>query len=382
MLHTNTRMPPLLRRVAPVPVALLIAACAISAQGTSAWSLRGPTTEIGRAGIDLHRVRGAALLPGGRIAIADAGNTRILVVERSGALFKAIGQVGGGPADFQMIYRLAAVGDTIVVWDTGLSRIALWRGDGTFLRTVPLAAEAGRVVDLQAVLSTTQYVVTTRGGAIPPRSGLFHDTLPVFALDAGTGSMRPLGSREWSLSFVDVTGGGSSVYNTPFLGTTLAAASRGHLFVLPLGRRQVEVTSPDGVRSTVELPVTLRAHDRARVADYRDSLLALVEPTQLQMRERISRVFGAEFPVPRYAAVAQRAVAVGSAVWFQGYPDSPDARATWYAVSAAPTRVVAQIDLPRDWVVLGGDDNTVLVLQRDDLGVERVSVYTVDKPPR
>jgi hypothetical protein len=369
-------------RALAVAGAVCISTAAIRAQTPPPWTLRGPAFEVGLSGVDLHRVRGAATLSGGGVAIADAGNTRVLIVGPSGTVLRTFGRRGGGPGDFQMIGYLTAIGDTIVVWDTGLSRMALWRPDGTPVGAVPLVAEAGRVVDVQAVVSPSQYVVTTRGGPLPPRSGLFHDTLPVFVLGS-TGGMRPIGQREWSLSYVSVDGGGITRYSTPFLGSTLVAATRERIFVLPLGSAVVEVLGADGMpRSTVQLPVTARPHDRARVVAFRDSLLRLIEPGQLQMRERIGRVFGDAFPVPRYAAVAQRAVVVGNDVWFQGFPNARDSTVVWYVVAAEPARLVSQVVLPRDWVVLGGNANTALVLQRDDLGVERVSVYAIERGAR
>ena len=64
--------------------ALIVASSNLSAQQQPLpeWRLSGPRLEIGRDGVELHRVRAAAWLPGGGIAIADGGNARSVLVLR------------------------------------------------------------------------------------------------------------------------------------------------------------------------------------------------------------------------------------------------------------------------------------------------------------
>src|SRR5688572_4791222 len=79
------------------------------------WRLdRAPSIEVGRAPIELHRVVDAALLASGELAIADAGNNRIIIVSPQGRLVRAIGRAGAGPGEFRGLSRISIVGDTVV----------------------------------------------------------------------------------------------------------------------------------------------------------------------------------------------------------------------------------------------------------------------------
>lgn len=353
----------------------------LGAQSPATWTLRPPRAEIGHGEIELHRVRGAAMLPDGRFAIADGSDRRVHVVSARGTVERTLGRAGGGPAEFQSIQRLDAVGDTLIVMDGLSQRMTLWHADGTLLRTVPLSAPAARIVEGHGVLAGAhEYVITMPGGAVPPRNGLFHDTLQLQVHDARTGSRRDLGAREWAMSYAVNESDGATRYGTPFLGRTLVAASRGRLVLLPLGAVVAEILGSDGKPTArVALPIAQRPFDRTRVRAYRDSLLAMPGADGRRVRARIEYVFGDAFPMPRHVAAAQRAVTVGGSVWLQAYPTGDEPTVPWFVVDVERARLVARVPLPRGWIVLGGDDRWALVLRRDDLGVESVGAYEIDR---
>jgi hypothetical protein len=64
-------------------------------------------------------------------------------------------------------------------------------------------------------------------------------------------------------------------------------------------------------------------------------------------------------------------------VWLRSIPDRAGRTVTWYVLDVARGRLVARLELPRSWRVLGGDDHRVLVLRRDENDVEYVAVCTV-----
>src|SRR5688572_6584802 len=123
------------------------------------WRLdRTPAIEIGRAPIELHRVVDAALLSSGEVAIADAGNSRIVIVSPQGRLVRAIGRAGAGPGEFRGLSRLSVVGDTMVAYDALQNRASAFRLDGTHLQTRPLPSLDDRPVFFRDALTASQYV--------------------------------------------------------------------------------------------------------------------------------------------------------------------------------------------------------------------------------
>jgi hypothetical protein len=97
--------------------------------------------------------------------------------------------------------------------------------------------------------------------------------------------------------------------------------------------------------------------------------------------ERIGDVFGPSFPLPENRPVIERAQTVGDEVWLRRFPERGE-RTPWYVVDLELGRLVAAVDVPIGWRVLGGTGGRVLVLQRDPDGVESVVVYDVERSAR
>jgi hypothetical protein len=354
---------------------LLLAANTSAAQAVPTITLSGPRTTFG-SDVELNSVRGAALLSDGRVVVADGGNSRVVVFAPSGSLQKMFGREGSGPGDFQNLYRLYGVGDTIVTWDSGLSRMVLYKPDGTIIRNVSLPAVAKHVVSIAAVRNATQYYATIRAGGGRPATGLYLDTVSVILVDGNTETPAQLGRRAFHYSYFAVEKSGTTTYNTPFLGATLMASAAGKLLTLPIGETEVIITRADGsTGGRVALPITRpNAPDRAK--RFADSLIASVRESERDPGwvSRIRAAFGPNFPAAR-PAIAQRAVTVGTTVWFQSFQEPNEATTNWFIVDARQERLVGQVTLPKMSRVLAGTDRQVLLLLRDSDGVETIGLF-------
>lgn len=70
----------------------------------------------------IWKVRGAARLGDGRLAVLSAGARELLVFDRTGRFVHAIGGPGEGPGEFTFPTHLQRLpGDTLVVWESGMS---------------------------------------------------------------------------------------------------------------------------------------------------------------------------------------------------------------------------------------------------------------------
>ena len=358
----------------------------MAAQTTpSQWELVGPVAEIGRAGIDLYRVRDAVSLGNGRIAIADAGNGRILLVsEDGGEILGTLGRTGDGPGEFRALSKLAARADTLIAYDIVARRLSSWLLDGTPVATydVPMQTSDYDGISVSALVSSTDALLTgIRRGEERPARGLYDEMRDVLAFHAPTGEMRRIHTRLWTRVYFQVqSSGAGSGYRTPFLGTTYVLSIEGHLVVVPLDSSFVRIGDRPTESTRVPVPVTRRRFDRSIVDAYRDSLVATMSP---EMRRRfpnaerdIRETFGSDFPIPEYAPLFADVRSVGNKVWLQSYTSPGDAFATWYIVDPVAGELVGRVYMPVDWQVLDGRDSaTVFILRRDELDIEYVAIY-------
>jgi len=112
------------------------------------WALQ-PLFTIGESsGVELQRVVSVLWLPNGRLLVADAGATRLLVFDSTGRALGAMGRDGSGPAEYRTLQSLALLGDTIAVQDQGNARIGLFSQSGSWLASWPLPPISGPAIRL------------------------------------------------------------------------------------------------------------------------------------------------------------------------------------------------------------------------------------------
>jgi hypothetical protein len=329
--------------------------------------------------LELDRVIGAGLLPDGRIAIANAGTSNVIVVDRNGQVDKRFGQQGSGPGDFGGLDGLATFADTIVTWDGLLHRITLWRPAGTVIRSSSLPAPNGQgsVAILESIASPSSYTGTIRTYSRQPANGLYLNRASLFDVNGGT--QADLGRHAWSYVYFYGEGHGTSTFATPFLGTTLVASAAGKTLILGLGEPSLVLLRQDGTRGEVSLPVK-PVVGRERAKAYADSMIAAQKDPDPDWVRRFRTMFGADFPLPERQAIAQRAVTVGNTVWYEEFQRPRDSTVTWWIVDARAEKVVGRVALAASARILGGNDRAVLVRLTDSDGVQSVAVYGFPKP--
>jgi hypothetical protein len=348
------------------------------------WRLGDPRLTISGEAFELHRVSDAAFLSGGRIVVADAGNARLLLFSSDGRLVRSMGRKGAGPGDIQLLWSMAVFQDTILTYDPGLSRVSVWTAEDGFIRSHSLV-DRTHLQELQAFVSPTRFLVTRRTRTVPHQAGLLTDIREVLLVDAVQERTQSIGQRPWQHQFMYHHENGSTGYRTPFLGSAHIAAVGTRALTVPLGAAEVEIGPVDGAAvHHLPLPVPRRAFDRTLIESYRDSLIASTRRSTIPMPgavERIGDVFGPSFPLPENRPVIERAQTVGDEVWLRRFPERGE-RTPWYVVDLELGRLVAAVDVPIGWRVLGGTGGRVLVLQRDPDGVESVVVYDVERSAR
>ncbi len=162
---------------------------------------------------ELEDIRALASLPNGRLFVADAGVSRVLVFDSTGRFVETIGREGHGPTEFTALNSLAWLGNTLAALDPGNARIELFGTRGEWLGSWPVQPLSGRVIRL-APLDSASVVVPWR---LPGPDG---SLLPV-GVRFGLGGARdtvPLPERPQLVSGMEctVSGGGFAFIDFPF----------------------------------------------------------------------------------------------------------------------------------------------------------------------
>ncbi|GMV06787.1 MAG: hypothetical protein AMXMBFR53_30620 [Gemmatimonadota bacterium] len=160
-----------------------------------AWSVSAqPTTRIGSVegaeAIRFHRITSATRLGDGRLVVGDAGSGQVRIFAPDGTHESTLGSLGDGPGEFRSIRSLDAHGDSIVVFDPGLSRVTVYRLSGEVVTTWNVGLANGPV---PMALSELRFLETGQAFGMDGMSmvagsgpGLARDTAFFFELREGT----------------------------------------------------------------------------------------------------------------------------------------------------------------------------------------------------
>ena len=85
-----------------------------------------------------------ALLSDGSLVIAHRGDQEILWLDREGRLTQRVGRRGSGPGEFRGLNSILVTrDDTVMAYDGRLSRLTVFSGSGTLVRTHRIPSDVG-----------------------------------------------------------------------------------------------------------------------------------------------------------------------------------------------------------------------------------------------
>ncbi len=114
-------------------------------------------------GIELFRVRDAAIGPDGETFIVEGGNHQIRVFDTDGIPLREFGGEGDGPGEFRSAGMLEIRNDTVLVSDRS-NRVHFFDLDGTSLSTHQIRFEDGEVNSLSFVGQTKDHWFVSASG--------------------------------------------------------------------------------------------------------------------------------------------------------------------------------------------------------------------------
>ncbi|MEX0892434.1 MAG: hypothetical protein WEB88_09720 [Gemmatimonadota bacterium] len=357
-----------------------------------AWRLaREPAVDIGAADgapeTEFYAVRGAARLSDGRIVVADGGSSTVRWYAPDGAFLFQRGGEGSGPQEFANMRRATLHrldGDTVAVVEG--ERVA--RFDGAGSRSDALApglASMGGVVPL----GEGRWAGSGTFDFMAMESGERRDTFPLLVTTEGSAAIDTVGRipGPYRVLNVGTDGGGAitsvEIHQAAFSGGADLAAWEGTILVAPATEHGLRHRDPDG---TLRRIVRWRGPDLAITGTDRQAWIEATVANRLNAPgnplagDEAAVRRGAErtpFPAEKPAYREVRADPAGNA-WVELDRLIGD-DVERHLVLDPVGRLLGEVVFPERFRTLEVGADYVLGVWRDELDVEHVRLYVLEK---
>jgi hypothetical protein len=337
----------------------------------------------------LFQVEGARRLRSGGIAVANAGSGEIRIFDGEGRFLSAHGRKGEGPGEFQSPVLVGVLdGDTLVVVDNQLRRISLIHPVEGFLSSARLSEEVGGGAYPRGIFSDRTVVMGggfyfSSSGGVQLSSGFSRRETNYQSAGLDGGLVTDFGEFPGSEFFMQVQnlGGG-------------AMSMRARL--IPFGKYAMQGVGPDRFYYGSGDSWEIRAFDpagglRRVVRLTRDPLPIRGEDLEALVQEEIAeaadpseapeiRAGFEEMPAPDFMpAFAGLHADVLGFLWVEEYR-RPGDEVPVFDILGPDGALVGRVDLPPGSEILEIGEDYVLTLYRDELEVEYLRLFDLQRP--
>lgn len=331
----------------------------------------------------LYYVSGARRFRDGRIVVANAGTSELRFFDSQGRYLKSVGRQGEGPGEFREVSRIQVTHlDSLLVWDQSSRRISVFDEEGSFVRSFMTPSFRDFPTTPVGVFSdgTIAFRTLTVYPEGDERTGVTRDPVHYVRVDSRGSILNEIGSFPGNEVYRPSGESEYVIFSLPLLRTTREAVSGMDLIVGTAHTFEVQVYGSEGVSKRLVRwegsidPITQEDIEEviaARLGRARD------EAQRLDWAELLQT---AQFPevLPAYGNVVAD---VRGNIWVEEY-QSPDLSRTeegrvHWSVFSPEGKWYSDIELPTSLFVTEIGENFVLGIRRDELGVERVELYTL-----
>ena len=330
---------------------------------------------------ELFRVNDATRLADGRIVIANSGSSEVRVFNPDGSHSGTWGGRGEGPGEFTS-YSPAAVaswpGDSIAAPDPGGRRLSIFDMDGSHGRDVALDATRLGVVDLLPdgkIFTSGSMILNPE---ISGSRGLARYYVEWAVLDANGALHASLGGfpmfEEWAIE-VEADG---RVWETPHpFGRGTKGAVWGELVAVGVqDSYEIKAFATDG--SLVRIVRRKGDPRRSAQADQDEYFARLVADRPPEERAEALRSLRDMPLVDSYPAFEEILADRAGYLWVREYRMFGEGDAVW-TVFDAEGRIQGLVETPPGLDVFEIGEEYVLGVVEDDLGVEYVQLWALDR---
>lgn len=328
-------------------------------------------------------------LSGGDVAIV--GRYDMQFVARGSENARTVGGRGSGPGEFQIIAGTLRAGDGIAVWDMLSRRIALFSGDGDFIRSLLYNPQSFRNVLANPVAIQSDGTIVFRDQEDTRMSGLGRTWDPVRYM-----KVRPDGEAEFIVEYEGEEQfyhrSGPEViepYDVVFGHRTLEGYADGRLVVASTVRDSIDILDLATQRVLrIPLPERIAASPsqvksaRTLIVEKRNQFVA--RAAQALRREGERPDFGPAADIPindRAPAIDRLFTDADGRLWTRRYhfPDQDSVQWQVWNVEKPP-RLVFVVQAGSNDQLLDAQGDRVLVRREDELGVARVVIHRIASP--
>ncbi|MDE2761673.1 MAG: hypothetical protein OXQ94_07335 [Gemmatimonadota bacterium] len=341
-----------------------------------------PLVSIGRLDGEepylFERVFGATVLADGRIVIGDDGPKELRVFDRSsGVHLETWGGRGEGPGEFGggQLWGMATLpGDSILVWQYLYPELTVFGPDGEFARRFIPERSRWDYLDRRGHLWPVD--VTRNGLILAGQDDAYADSADVEVWDAGGGLRGSLGTHPGREAVRGDDGGRQPV----MFGRSVRRRAWGDLFIVTSNRRyELRAFARDGsLARIVRMDHVPRVPTDAHVeAEILERVSHIAEPADERAKRRELRAMPVAEHLPAFAAVREDRL---DHLWVYEY-EAPgeETPGTLFTVFDPEGRVLGFFELPERMGILEIGEDYILARVRDDLGVDYVQVWPLQR---
>jgi hypothetical protein len=336
-------------------------------------SVGGPEEE------QLYQVRGVLRLDDGRIVVGNAGSHQLRFYSADGSYHSAAGRSGSGPGEFDTIMWLWRRGDSIVVYDMQQgNRMSVFTVDGAFVRSFVLRQTADARIPLDAdPFFTGEVLVLVSPRRTLSSPGLYaeRDLFLAYSADGEPGDT--VGWLPGEETYLTSVGGGSVFgFRRPYGLASQRAMGRAGVYFGSSETYEIGLYTAHGtiLERLVRRPIPNPQLTDMERSEYRREWEEEYGRSRHTIRALLDMV---ELPETK-PAYGRLLVDAADNLWVAQYRrrredldrwDVFDAEGRWFGTVHTPTGLVIY-EIGTDYI-LGS--------QRDDLDVEYVQLYGLEK---
>ncbi len=351
------------------------------------WRLsEEPVVDIGSVSAgeeyELFQAWSPVRLSAGSIVVVNGGSQELRFYDADGRFVRAAGRRGGGPGEFQNVRWMHRMpGDSLITYDFGHMRFAVFDSSGTFARGFRLATTTevpfAFIVDMFGNGSFLAQGFTDNRGETP--SGLQRYGTPLFHFRADGTFLTDLGMFGGNeVYFEAFPSGGFRFYNAFFPLYTYRRAAGDRLYIAANDTYELRKHSLDGTLTDLMrvpgAPVTVTGDHVDREIERRLNGVGSDEE-----RESLAKTLN-QIPVPEtFPAYEKVEIDEEGNVWVHEFAKPGDAQATW-AVFDSTGILLGRLAAPPRFEPHDIGSDYVLGVWRDADDVEHVMMYELVKP--
>jgi hypothetical protein len=356
---------------------------AARAEWEGAWIDTMAVALLGRGDdIPLYQLRGA-VLSGDTIVVAERSTGKLHFFKRSGEFLKSVGGLGGGPGEFDYLWRIQKVGEDIYAYDITMRRVSQFASNGSFVGSVRIDPVEGYTnLGLAGVFADGSLLVGAFTVDDGRYEGLYRRTVVLLRYDAEGTYLDSLGAYEDSDHYAESASTYGYMTLAPFGRRAISLPSGGHYYVLENNDYRIGVFDQNGtkvreLRPAEEPRVPVSPEHLEAIRRYYASFWSKVpDAVAPKIRDVFDRIPKPDtFPPYGWHGGARVEIARVSSVgdlWVLNGDDLPG----WTVFTEEGT-VRGHVRAFEELDVLDADDDIAVVLCWDELDVETVEVRRI-----